>query len=193
MANEHKDRLREMHDYWDTRAPSYGTEDVFGRNILKAFLVKTHPNTMVEVGCGIGELFLTYKDVPHVDAIDWSEEMLKRANIRKQRHYLPNIKTWRHDICQCAPAGHWDVAITRTVLMHIPPDHVEKAIRHISKMADQFLIFEYYENVQSVALASHCWLHDYKALFEAAGCQLVEAYFRPDIPQVLFHFKRAQT
>lgn len=116
--------------------------------------------------------------------------MLHRAALRKQRHYLPGLKIWRHDICQCSPTGHWDIALTRTVLMHIPAEHVEKAVRHIVKVADQFLIFEYYEAVQLHKLSPHCWNHDYIRLFENQGCEVVEAYERPDQPQVLFRFKK---
>ncbi len=74
--------------------------------------------------------------------------------------------------------------------MHIPAKHIEKAVRHIAKIADQFLIFEYSEAVQVHPLSPHCWNHDYVALFEKEGCTIVEAYERPDQPQVLFHFKK---
>ncbi len=67
---------------------------------------------------------------------------------------------------------------------------MEKTVRHIVKVADQFLIFEYFEPNPIHTLAAHCWLHDYMALFEAAGCEFIEAYQRPDSPQVLFHFRK---
>ena len=174
--------------YWQTRAQSYWTDDVFGRNIIRAYLAKLRPETLIEIGCGNGELFLIYKDVPYVVAVDWSHKMLDRANQRKARHYLPNLRIWRHDITQCSPPGHYDVALTRTVLMHLPPEAMGKTVRHIVKVADEFLHLEYYEHIPLKPLASHCWLHDYVSLFEAQGCELVDTYQRPDLPQVLFHF-----
>lgn len=184
--------LNDMHAYWEGRAPFYLTDDVFGRNILRAYISKLQPKpeSLIEIGCGNGELIMLYKDIPRVTLLDWSEVMLRRCNLRKSRHYLPNMQTLHHDICNCSPTGHWDVAVTRTVLMHIPSKHVEKAVRHIVKIADQFLIFEYFESVLLHKLAAHCWLHDYVPMFEAAGCKLVEVYSRPDSPQMLFHFKK---
>lgn len=185
--------LKEMHAYWEARAPHYLTDDVFGRNIIRAFLDKVKPKSLIEIGCGNGELFLIYKYVPHVVAIDWSDNMLQRANQRKARHYLPNLQIFKYDICRSSPPGHFDIALTRTVLMHIPPEHVEKTIRHIVNVANQFLILEYYEQFTVKPLAAHCWLHDYITFFGRQGCQLIEAYQRPDQPQVLFHFRRDTT
>jgi SAM-dependent methyltransferase len=174
--------------YWEKRAQSYWTDDVFGRNIIRAYLAKLQPQSLIEIGCGNGELFLIYKHIPYAVAIDWSWKMIERANQRKARHYLPNLRLWRHDITQCSPPGHYDLALTRTVLMHLPPEVMEKTVRHIIKVADQFVHLEYFEPYPKRTLASHCWLHDYQTLFEAQGCELLETYQRPDSPQVLFHF-----
>jgi SAM-dependent methyltransferase len=182
--------LNALHDYWEARGKVYWTDDVFGRNIVRAFLGKLRPQSLIEIGCGHGELFLIYKDIPHVVGIDWSLSMLERANLRKSRHGMTNLRIWRHDITQCSPPGHYDVALTRTVLMHLPEEAMEKTVRHIVKVADQFLIFEYFEPNPIHTLAAHCWLHDYVALFGAAGCEFIEAYQRPDSPQVLFHFRK---
>jgi tRNA G46 methylase TrmB len=114
-------KLKQLLGYWENRAPTYLIEDPFGRAILKAFIEKLQPQSLIEIGCGHGELFSLYKNVPSAVGVDWSENMLVRANQRKARHYLPNLRIWRHDISLCAPQGYYDVAITRTVLMHIPP------------------------------------------------------------------------
>jgi 2-polyprenyl-3-methyl-5-hydroxy-6-metoxy-1,4-benzoquinol methylase len=189
MSKKHA-TLEEMRRYWEARAPSYTTDDVFGRNIIRAWLDKVKPTSLIEIGCGHGELFSLYKDIPTVTAIDWSDAMLQRANLRKARHYLPNLHIQKHDICQCSPRGHYDVAVTRTVLMHIPPGEIEKAVRHIVKIADVFLHLEYWEAVVLNPLAAHCFLHDYVDLFEKQECELVTAYTRPDMPQILFHFRK---
>jgi ubiquinone/menaquinone biosynthesis C-methylase UbiE len=182
--------VQEMLNYWEHRANSYYIEDPFGRAILRAFIDKLQPKSLIEIGCGNGELLSLYKNIPAAVAVDWSENMLKRANLRKARHFLPNLRLWRHDITQCAPNGKYDVAVTRTVLMHIPPDAIKKTVRHVVKCADQFLIFEYFESVQTEPLAAHNWLHDYVPLFEKEGCELVESYVRQDLPQVLFQFQK---
>jgi SAM-dependent methyltransferase len=181
-----------MLSYWEQRAPTYYIEDPFGRQILKAFIDKLQPSSLIEIGCGNGELLNLYKNIPSAVGIDWSENMLIRANQRKARHCLPNLRLWRHDITKCSPQGHYDVAVTRTVLMHIPPEAIEKTIRHVAKCADRFLIFEYFETVQTKPLAGHNWLHDYVPLFEKEGCELIESYARADMPQVLFQFQKKQ-
>ncbi len=186
-------KLQQMLSYWEQRAPTYYIEDPFGRAILKAFIDKLQPSSLIEIGCGNGELFSLYRRIFSVVAVDWSENMLIRANQRKARHYLPNLRIWRHDITQCSPQGHYDVAVTRTVLMHIPPEAIEKTVRHIVKCADRFLIFEYFETVPTETLAAHNWLHDYVPIFEKAGCELVESYTRPDLPQVLFQFQKRKS
>ncbi len=182
--------LQQMLGYWETRASSYYIEDPFGRTILKAFIEKLKPQSLIEVGCGNGELFNLYKNIPNAVGVDWSENMLQRANLRKARHFLPNLRLWRHDITQCSPSGHYDVAVTRTCLMHIPPEAIEKTVRHVAKCADKFLIFEYFESVPTTPLAPHNWLHDYPTLFAKEGCELIEAYARADMPQVLFEFHK---
>jgi hypothetical protein len=65
-------------------------------------------------------------------------------------------------------------------------------VRHIAKCANSFLIFEYFEPVQTGKLAAHNWLHDYVLLFEKQGCNLIENYVRPDLPQVLFQFQKRE-
>jgi SAM-dependent methyltransferase len=182
--------LQDMLNYWESRASSYYVEDPFGRSILKAFIDKLQPQSLIEIGCGNGELLQLYRNVPSAVGVDWSENMLQRANQRKARHFLPNLRLWRHDITQCSPQGHYDLAVTRTVLMHIPPDAMEKTVRHVAKCADRFLIFEYFESVQTVSLAPHNWLHDYVSLFEKENCELIENYARADLPQVLFVFQK---
>lgn len=184
--------VAQLQAYWEHRAPSYYIDDTFGRNVVRLFINKLKPESLIEIGCGNGELFSTYKEVPYVVGVDWCENMLKRARLRKERHYYPNLKLWRHDITKRAPAGKYEVALTRTVLMHIPPEAIEKTIRHIVKVAKQFLIFEYFEPSQIMPLSAHCFMHDYVPLFEKAGCKLVAAYPRPDQPQVMYHFKKIE-
>jgi SAM-dependent methyltransferase len=182
-------RLKDMQKYWEARAAYYHTEDVFGRTIVRNFLEKLKPRSLIEIGCGTGELFQTYKSVSYVVAIDWSKQMLERAQLRKARHSLNNIHLLRHDICQSAPRGHFDIALTRTVLMHLPDEEADKAARHMIKLAKKLVIFEYFEDLLLHPLAPHCWLHDYVGMFTLHGCELLEAYPRPDQPQVLFVFQ----
>jgi hypothetical protein len=131
-----------------------------------------------------------YHKFPRVVAIDYSEEMLKRSARRIQRHNY-NIELILLDVTEGHLEEKFDVLITRTVLMHIHPDDIEEACKNVSMMSDHLLIFEYWEEREPRGgLAPHNWLHDYQGLFTELDYELVEAYKRPDLRQVLFNFKR---
>lgn len=178
-------------DYWNQRADVYSTSDVVGRQILQAHIQQIQPKSLVEIGCGNGILFSLYKNIPRVSAMDFSAKMLERAEDRCQRHNYPfSLFLW--DITETAPVNHWDLAVTRTCLMHIPPERIEQAIINIGKICDKALIFEYWEPLPSEPLSSHNWLHDYTLLFEAVGFVIEDVYVRGDKPQALFIFRKTE-
>jgi len=184
--------MLDLYEYWNRRALYYKDGDVLGRTVLKTFIDRIKPKSLIEIGCGNGILFKLYGDVPLVSGCDWSPNMLTRAQNRCLRHdYKVNL--FSHDITDSAPEGHWQLAVTRTCLMHIPPDKIEAAVANIHKICDEALIFEYWELHYPKEMAPHNWLHDYMLLFTDAGFKLHDSYARGDIPQVLFWFKKEVT
>jgi SAM-dependent methyltransferase len=181
----------DLKKYWNDRAATYYVPDVTGRRAMKSFIdkLRPQPKSFIEVGCGAGFLMKMYQHFPRAVAIDYSEEMLKRSARRIQRHNY-NIELFLLDVTEGHLEEKFDVLITRTVLMHIHPDDIEAACRNVSEMSDHLLIFEYWEERDPGNLAPHNWLHDYYGLFEELGYEVVEAYKRPDLRQVLFNFKR---
>jgi SAM-dependent methyltransferase len=175
--------------YWESRAPFYNIHDVLGREILKHYLDKLKPRSLVDIGCGRGELFPLFKKIPRVVGVDFSLNMLEYAQRRVERHGL-GIELKYLDITEERLAEKFDVALTRTVLMHIHPDDIEAAARNVAKMSDCLLLFEYWEPKQIRVTAPHNWLHDYVGLFTDLGYRLEDSYARSDMPQVLFTFKR---
>ena len=178
-----------LHDYWNNRALNYDSHDVLGRNIVKGYLEKLKPRSLVEVGCGRGELFPLYGKIPRVVGLDFSENMLEYAKLRVERHGL-SVELRHLDITRESIAEKFDVALTRTVLMHIRPEDIGKAALNVSLMSDRLLLFEYWEPIQTKPLASHNWLHDYVEVFTGLGYRLSDSYSRSDMPQVLFVFER---
>ncbi len=186
-----------LHRYWEQRARDYEVADVYGRKVLREFLNKIKPQSLVEVGCGAGELFPLYRGIPRVVGCDWSQTMLERSEQRRKRHEWNNIELRPLNIIKAHTPDRFDVALTRTVLMHIDPErdeegglmHVEMAARNLCEMSDQLLLFEYYEQ-HFRALGPHNWLYNYPRMFGDLGYRLVEAYERQDVPQTLFWFKR---
>ena len=186
---------KQLQNFWERRANSYYVPDVFGRRILAAYLTKIKPTSLVEVGCGNGELFSLYKDIPRVVALDWSDEMLKRAQERIARHEYINIATEKLDITETFYPMSFDLALTRTVLMHISPEKVQKAIENLTRMSKDVLAFEFYDpswHVDIERLDWHNWHHEYVPMFKNVGYELVDSFDRPDgVPQILFHFRKS--
>lgn len=180
-----------LQDYWESRAPFYEVHDVLGRGILKHYLDKLKPRSLVDVGCGRGELFPLYDKIPRVVALDFSLNMLEYAQRRVERHGL-GIELLHLDIVKESLAEKFDVALTRTVLMHIKPEDIQAAVQNVAKMSDCLLLFEYWEPRQIRVTAPHNWLHDYVGLFTDLDYHLEDSYERSDIPQVLFTFKRGE-
>jgi|SRR5271157_225584 len=184
-----------LNSYWAHMAPHYYVPDIFGRRMLASYLVPLCPQSLIEVGCGSGELFSIFRDIPLVVAVDWQEGMLQRSRERIDRHEYKNIHLAKVDITQDfiindAPAK-FDIALTRTVLMHIDPKDIDTAVHNMTLLSDRVLAFEFYNPQCEEKLEFHNWHHEYPALFAKQGYKVVDAYQRPDgVPQVLFNFVR---
>lgn len=190
---------KRLNNYWAGIASRYYVPDVFGRRILQGYIVKLKPQSLIEVGCGSGELFSAYKDVPRVVGVDWQATMLERSATRIKRHGYENIILQQMDITQALPlplegAPHkFDLALTRTVLMHIAPETIVAACRNMTLLSDRVLAFEYF-NPDPPKLAFHNWNHDYVKIFYDLGYNCAEVYQRPDeVDQVLFIFERTKS
>jgi SAM-dependent methyltransferase len=199
MGNEHhalqlmaENYMKRSHEYWNERSAHYDSPapDVFGRNITASFLRKLHPKSLVEVGCGTGQLFPLYKDIPHVVGADWTDGMLAQSRKRLDRHDYGNIELKKLNIITEALPEHFDVALTRTVLMHISEENIENACKHLTEMADTLLLFEFYDP-NAARLEWHNFHHEYPLILRKFGFEISEAYSRPDgMPQILFVFKK---
>lgn len=206
---------KQLHEYWEKRGPVYYVPDVFGRRIVAAYLVKLHPESLIEIGCGNGELFSAFQQIPRVLGVDWSDTMLKRAAERIARHEYKNIVLHKLDITQkedvarffdeiafpyfdempspCRTEKPFKIALTRTVLMHIAPDAIEAACKNLTLLSDNLVLMEWYWPGSETDLAWHNFQHEYVHIFKPLGYELVDSYDRPDgIHQILFHFRRTE-
>lgn len=197
---------QKLNDYWARIATSYYVPDVFGRRIVQGYMTKLKPQSLIEVGCGSGELFSAFKEIPKVVAVDWQDKMLERSAARIQRHEYKNITLAKVDITKQADVlpltiyigdtiepKPFEIALTRTVLMHIAPEDIEAACRNMTLLSDHIIAFEYVSKFNT-QLASHNWNHDYVKIFHYLGYQMVEAYQRPDeVSQLLFRFQRTKS
>ncbi len=163
--------------------------DVFGRKIIEAYLRKLKPQSLIEVGCGNGQLFNAYKNIPRVVGCDWSKTMLDKAEARAKRHGY-HISLKQLDITKEHLPERFDVALTRTVLMHVPDENVATACRNLAEMADTLMLMEFY-NPNATHLDWHCFHHEYPLILGELGFKVKELFDRPDgVPQLLMIFKK---
>ena len=199
MGNEHgalkllaDNYMRRSHQYWNERSEHYDSPapDVLGRNILASYIRKYQPKTLLEVGCGTGQLFPLYKNIQRVVGVDWTDGMLMQSQKRLDRHSYPNITLKKLNIVTDALPDHFDVALTRTVLMHIPEDSVADACKHLCAMANTVMLFEFYDP-NAPGLEWHCFHHEYPLIMREYGFEISEAFDRPDgLKQMLMIFKK---
>ena len=191
MGREHQ-ALELLASYWEKRSGHYDSPqpDVFGRNITASFIRKYKPASLVEVGCGTGQLFPLYKDIPKVVGCDWTDGMLNQSRKRLERHNYPNITLKKLDITKEALPEKFDISLTRTVLMHIPEENVESACSNLCKMSDTVMLFEYYDP-NAPGLEWHCFHHEYPIIMRKFGFEIAEAFDRPDgLKQMLMVFRK---
>jgi SAM-dependent methyltransferase len=193
MGNEHQ-ALQLLADYWNKRSDHYDSPqpDVFGRNITASFIRKIQPKSLVEVGCGTGQLFSLYANIPRVVGCDWTDGMLQKSRTRVQRHEISNIELKKLDITKEHLNEKFDLALTRTVLMHIPEEAVESACGNLCEMSDTVMLFEFYDP-NAPHLEWHCFHHEYPIFMRKFGFEISELFDRPDgMKQMLMVFKRCK-
>ena len=199
MGNEHQalqlladNYMKRSHGYWEERSGHYDSPlpDVLGRSITGSYLRKLRPKSLVEVGCGTGQLFPLYKDIPHVVGCDWTDGMLAQSTKRLERHEYSNITLKKLNICTQSLPEKFEVALTRTVLMHISEEDIEDACKHLTEMADRLMLFEFYDPT-APRLEWHNFHHEYPLILRKFGFEIEEAYERQDgMKQILFVFRK---
>ena len=177
-------------NYWNERAKAYKNRNPESREILDKCICRIKPLSLIEVGCGPGFLFELYRGVPVIAALDWSPLMVSRARTKCEQENL-KVNVFLHDIAESAPHGHWQVAVSRHCLMHIPPSRIERAVANISEICDEALVFEWWLDYTPVKDTGHCFLHDYETLFGGAKQRLFTRFdCTGKVRQTLFWFKK---
>jgi ubiquinone/menaquinone biosynthesis C-methylase UbiE len=111
-------------------------------------------NNILEIGCGKGE----FRTLPNYTPLDFSKSVLNKYGLEG---YVYADITNKIPL----PDKTFDCAMTRYVLMHIPTDKIENAVKEISRVTKKAFITTETCN-SAVPLKSHCFNHDLKALFK---------------------------
>lgn len=97
---------------------------------LDNFLNKLNGKTILDVGCGAGQIagYLFTKGY-EVTGVDFSKKLLQIA----AKNY-PNVTFIETDICEYQPEQKYDGIITKDMLFHIPDEDLKKVFSKFKKI-----------------------------------------------------------
>lgn len=172
-------------DYWHKRGADYQAsgevlEAVEIENLKKLMALSDSRNitinTALEVGSGYGRIFkeLIAAGIfqpQHYGMCDFVESM--RYNCLRNTDILPDYWNGR---TLPYPDNYFDFVISFSVLLHVPPADIETVFaEHIRVCKKYFFIATY--NTGFDRLASHCFEHDYKRLFQKHDLKIIDENF----------------
>ena len=207
--------------YWSERGKSYWRGLYFLRSpetlktyflympilkyLLREEIKRIKPRTLLEVGCGPGRLFDFYKGIPEVYCVDFSPVMLKRAQDLITKRRYKNIKLFGMKAQNLGfTEDQFDIVLTSNVLLHIPPESIEKSISELVRVSSEHILcVEYAVDTEKFAGQLRlkerqdrkreivfCFLHNYPDLFGKKKARMVKAVNIPFIKQKMFLFQK---
>ena len=148
-------------NYWNARWRLGLKNDVWdeGRRqemiiLLNAIMAKHECQSFLDVGCGKAAL----REVRGYVGLDFSIESIKRSGLKEAifadvTNHIP------------LPSKSFDAAFTRTVLLHIPPSKIDKAVSEISRVTKKCLILLEPKYVSGLVQEQiHSFNHDYSKI-----------------------------
>ncbi|MFC1856762.1 glycosyltransferase [Thermodesulfobacteriota bacterium] len=173
--------------FWDHKAEEAyrlrgftRTEDYW---LIADKLRSIKPKSVLDIGCGRGRYFSMFAQVERIVAIDISQKALNRIPSEYQKD--PRFRIIKIPVEKFQVHEPVDLAISDMVLAHIPPSHIRRAIRQITRAAREILLDE-----NMTTNKYYCFVHPYESLFKAEGFDLID-HKRLEFGNVLYHFRRA--
>jgi len=184
-------KLADQRDYWIDRGQVYRDEilssgyldrEVFFQDMLTDYLKRVEFSSFFEAGCGFGwNIGRIRKDFPEtrVGGLDFSLTQLGNS-----KNYLPDSKFQlaNGDACNMPFTDNaFDVGFSLGVFMNIHPDKIEAALREMLRVSGKYVIHLEYDETNTTgelrkkrAPKTNIVGHDYKALYESYGCEVLE-------------------
>ena len=170
-------------DYWRHRGERYERDfdrssafDEQERQLL-AYLTRLDYDSVIEVGCGFGRITQLVR--PHAvwyTAIDVSPDQIRAASQR-----VPDVSYTCTSIEDFQADGRqWDLVLAVEVLMHVPPESITEVTQKLLSLSSRHVVTVDWVGLGD--LASHNWVHDYRALFSDCHVEPIG-----DSGQAIFH------
>lgn len=128
-----KDKIRILEDGWN--------EQQEGWYSLLRSLIPSGNRSALDVGCGVGMYYdLLSEKADEYTGLDPSEEMVKRARERR-----PNGKFRVGTVYGIQYPKNWlDIVFCWSVLVHLPHNTIDRAIKELWRVTKKFLLFNLY-------------------------------------------------
>jgi trans-aconitate methyltransferase len=143
------------------RKPAFDAQEAAILDVLDGLSFRS----ILEVGCGFGRVTRLvaerWPDVP-ITALDLSTEQL--ASLQSA---VPRVQTVESTIQGFTSRRKWDLVLAVEVLMHVPPDQIEKVVGKLRRLARTNLVSVDwavpYGDTRELGGTDFC--HDYAALY----------------------------
>lgn len=154
--------------YWQERGLTYEAKFREGRyaeqeHELTRLLDGLEFESVLEVGCGfgrIGELVHRLRPAAPYTGIDLSPDMLALASER-----VPTGEFHQSALADYRPGHKFDLVLAVEVLMHVPPDELDRTVRKLLRLTGRHLVtVDWTTPLPRMKTAAHNFLHDYAVL-----------------------------
>lgn len=159
--------------YWRERGESYEakfTPALYAEQevAIAALLSRIEYSSVLEVGCGfgrIGAIAQAIRPFASYTGIDLSTAMLASAATRVDGELVES------SLLDFQTAGRrFDLVIAVEVLMHVPPDELERTVRKLLRLTGRHLVtVDWTTPLPRKKTAAHNFLHDYAVLADVSA------------------------
>jgi SAM-dependent methyltransferase len=118
--------------------------------------------TVLEIGCGFGRITNILVKIPGVKSVvatDISPDQIANAKklVRDPRVEFRLISATELDYDQ-----EFDLVVASEVLMHIPPDRVERVLENMHRAGKHVMHIDWYAPNEPHEAGGFCWQHNYR-------------------------------
>lgn len=136
-------------------------------------VIEACPESILEIGAGWGRIAKLLRDnriAAQYTAMDLSYHRLKEIQDKSIGRIVGDFMTYDPlDMGEDTNTPHYDLILAIEVLMHIPPNIVEKFVEKMKHYTDTIIVLDYDpEQPRQITLADHNFLHNYDKLFPDA-------------------------